>query len=448
MVETNQTAAVSLMDLLALLVRKIKPIIICALVFALLLAGYQGYKQFSAPAVSVSDSDYADALEDYKIQKAAIESQIEKTQSLIDAQEKYNRESLLMQIDPGNAYSTTEYIAISPAGANDADAAADNYQSARIAKLYSTYWKTLDLSKVLSTEKTKDMPDQYVRDVVEISEITDGVIELKVIGNDAAETEKLADVVYSILANSKNIIEKDSYKHDFTLIGRSTICAADNDLNDLQQNNYNKISALTAALEAPKAQLASLSAPVLPGGRSTMAIAKWGVIGLVLGLFIACAWIVCAKMLNGSVLSSNHVRDNLGIEYLGKPASPATGIAKSADSISGEPSWKSLDIACQYVAQVGKLKLGDAKNVLVLSTLDVNETNGQVQALMRTLKNSGYSVKFVGNAVSNPIVLSELPACDSVILAEAVYATKIQNMSEIISKAGIANKSIAGFVLI
>lgn len=448
--EPSQTMQIRIKDILALIVRYAKPIIIFTIICAILFGCYAGYKGYSDVYV-VSDSDYYRELSEYNAQKKTINLQIEQTQQLIDSERQYVSDSLLMQIDPNNEYVTNVYAAISGIDTSSVGKmiasgdVAESYLANRIASLYGAYWETIDLNEALKTSSFENYSNKYLREVVEFSSEETGVLAISVIGSDPDETESLANAMFNVLLNYKDTVATNSYDHSLNLIGSSTKTVIDKELNDIQQNHYTLISDNVKVLEGQKSSLSALNAPDSIGKN----IVKFVLIGFVLGAFISICWVVISNFLGDYVLSAQQLRDNANIDCIGSTCSAGKSLlAKAAGNISGDPYFASSQDALVYIQESAKSRLQSAKNVLLISTLDISHSNDEIAGIIGNLEKAGYSVEFVGNANNNPKLFAGISDCDKAIFVESVCKTKLSNVLEIQNRVDFAEKTVAGVVLV
>ena len=144
-------STISLTDLLAVVIQKWKGICGALLAFALLLGGYQAYKQVSLandPENSPEkiEERYQTALEDYETQKENLQKTLENQERSLESKEEYLEKSILLQIDPYDKYVANIVFTFS-----DIDESAQlfrypntaaDYLPKKIRSQYIELWKT------------------------------------------------------------------------------------------------------------------------------------------------------------------------------------------------------------------------------------------------------------------------------------------------------------------
>ena len=107
--ETEET--ISLQELLAAMIRAWKGILVTMLVFALLLGGYQAYRQVSLARDPENSPEkieerYQTALEEYETETDRLQRTLGEQKALLPSKEEYLEKGLLFQIDPYDEYVT------------------------------------------------------------------------------------------------------------------------------------------------------------------------------------------------------------------------------------------------------------------------------------------------------------------------------------------------------
>ena len=164
-------------ELAAILVRRGKIVLIFAVIFALLLGGWQGFKLLEAAKAPKNspaqiEDRYEKALKAYQEERAHLERQVADKQKQLDNQIAYNEESLLMKIDPLNKTVTTIHLMISGLDNEElnqmflTETLAIDYAIGRIQKQYSLYWDRITLQKELTGTPYRGVEEKYIQEVV------------------------------------------------------------------------------------------------------------------------------------------------------------------------------------------------------------------------------------------------------------------------------------------
>ena len=173
-------STISLTDLLAVVIQKWKGICGALLAFALLLGGYQAYKQVSLandPENSPEkiEERYQTALEDYETQKENLQKTLENQERSLESKEEYLEKSILLQIDPYDKYVANIVFTFS-----DIDESAQlfrypntaaDYLPKKIRSQYIELWKSMDVPKDIGIPKYADMEWKYLSWIVSVSSL-------------------------------------------------------------------------------------------------------------------------------------------------------------------------------------------------------------------------------------------------------------------------------------
>ena len=107
---------IDLKDLMFAVLRKWRPIVLLAIVFALLLGGFKIFKGLNQlkdeEYVKQNQEEYKASLDQYNATKKRLEKELANIEENIESQQKYKDESILLNINPYDEYmeSATFYI--------------------------------------------------------------------------------------------------------------------------------------------------------------------------------------------------------------------------------------------------------------------------------------------------------------------------------------------------
>ena len=157
---------IGLTDLLAAAIRAWKQICVTMLVFALLLGGYQGYRQYKLATDPENSPEkieerYQAALEDYEKRGEELQKKLEGQEESLASKEEYREESLLIKIDPYNKYITNIVFSFSNIDESAQlfrypNTAAD-YLPKKIRSQYLELWKSMDVPRDLADGRYADL---------------------------------------------------------------------------------------------------------------------------------------------------------------------------------------------------------------------------------------------------------------------------------------------------
>ena len=432
---------ITISDLLAIIIRKGKQIILIGVALALLLGAAKG--------VASDEGRLDQELLEYEQKLLKLESAIEKASEDADKVQNYIDNSLWMKIDPHNKYEASFYLSISGVdehalsmsfGPEETPA---DYLTKRIATQYRVLWDSLDLSSELGISRYENVLDKYVREVVDMSILDDGILQITAIGNSKNEVRESADAARNLLTSLAEVVAKNSYPHsldEFNYVEKNQI---DGKMADAQGAYHELLDGYNGTITEAENKLRTLAAPE----SIRVAVIKMVVIGGVVGVALACIWFVGKSLLQDFLLSSAQVEQSLGLPLVGSATTPKGLFARIATAISGERVWKDEAQALGYISETVKMRAtGD--QILLLSTLPLDASSENVQKVYSALAEVGLKPTCAGDFSHNPDALLQLSKCDSVVLLESVDKTKLSNVSKTLQFAKELEKPVVGFVMI
>ena len=455
--------SLSLIELLAVVVRRGKTLLASTLVFALLLGGFQTYRQVSkanSPENSPEkiEERHQTALTEYEEKKADLEEQLADTKKLRDSKKEYIDNSHLMAIDPYHEYTTYIHLAVS--GIDDGafqqvfrqqDTPLE-YLISKIQNQYLVIWGSQDLPAVLNLPAYEHSEDKYLREVVKMASANGGLLTITANGKSAEESEALADAVYQWMLSQESSIASASYAHHLSLVNQTTKVMVDQDLEKTQENAKTDLSNYEEKIEDLNEQIEDLKEPNREEGYSTSTIvksvAKYAVLGAVVGLFLACAVVFMLALFRNRLEVSYQLEQGLNIPFLGSLAPRGDLFNRLSCRISSERTWKDHNQALACVAEKSRLYLDGKQNIVVLTTQLIGQDAPVVQELLEMLSKDGRTVHFVNDAAHNPQMVTSIPACDSVVFAEKTGSSSLISITDAAALVKKLGKAIDGFVLI
>lgn len=441
---------ITLRELLAVIVRGGRCVLALAVVLALVLGLY------SLAIVSGDDpmhnEEYRIALEAYRVNKEQKEASIDQLKKDIEKQETYNQKSLLMQVDPDNKHVTTMTFVISGidiSATNESfssDETPISYMTERIQAQYNTLWKQINLEKLVEGTTYEGVEETYLREMITFSVGAGGMLSLSVIGSDVASCGKIINAVYTILADSKSVVERASYAHDFVpLHEANTKVSEDAALEKKQLENQQKIETDKAEILKLEKELLKLEEPANPFGM--MYVAKRVILGGIVGAALAVVWLVCRYLLSATVTASHKLAGCFSLTYFGSNAQPGTLWDRLAQKALGEYVWSDEAKAAAYITEKGVAHIPEDATVAVVTSLS-NLNEESVNRVVEALGGKGRVVTFGDDAVYNAETLALMRQSSGIVLLERAFVSKTAAVADVMTVAGDLEKPVYGFVMI
>lgn len=454
--------SVTLSELLAAVIRGWKKVIAVALVFAVLLGGFQAYRQIKAskdPENSPKEIEnrYQDAMESYDIQRENLEISLQDQLNELESEQEYIDHSLLMKLDPYNEYVTYIHLAISDLdeGAfqqifRQQDTPID-YLTSKIQSQYLVVWQILDLADSLDLPNGPKSESKYLQEVVTLERTEGSLLKITGYGTSARESERLADAAYKCLLNQQDAVTDGSYPHRFSIVNKTTKSIVDLSLRESRQSHFDSIKTLTTNIENLQKQLDELTVPEHEAGFSAVvvikSVIKYIIAGAAGGVLLACFCIFVMAIFSSRAASSFQLERLLSIPYLGTGTVPGM-MERLANYVVGERTWKESEKAVSYVSEQVKALLPAGSQILILTTLPESRAEKSVSVLQSAIAAAGYTTHAVHDAAHNPKAAEDILQYERILLAEAVKYSSLIDIKSVLEQIRLYKKDAAGFVMV
>ena len=452
---------ISLAELLAAIVRKWRGICVSLVVFALLLGGYQTYKQISLARDPENSPEkieerYQAALESYETRKENLQKTLESQEETLASKEEYLEKSILIQIDPYNEYVAKIVFTFSNIDESAQlfrypNTAAD-YLPKKIRSQYIELWKSMDVSKDIGIAKYADVEWKYLSEIVSVSSLEGELVSIQAVGGTASDAETLAGAVYDYFESHRDVIAAGSAQHSFALVNRTTKNIIDEGLDTKRENLETEIENLKTSIENSKQAIEDLEEPEREEGYSAAtiikAVIKYAVLGALAGIFLACLVVCCWWIFANRLANSFHLEQVAGAPFLGSLHIPGSPAERLAVTVMGERSWKDTHQAAAYIREQAKSVFPGKGTVLLLSTLPEKLSGTGMNELAAILSEDGYAVTPVMDAVYNPKAVETLQNCAAVVFVEMAGQSSMTAIRNSATQVENAKKSVLGVVMI
>lgn len=445
----NTTMEISLKEIIAVIVRGGKKILVVALAFAILFGGISLLNQGSAAA---AEQAYDAQLEEYEKAKDVLDHEIEKLNKDLENQKQYNENSQLMQIDPYNKITTTVVFAVSgikletvtdPFSVTETPV---SYATSRIQAQYVGVWNGLDLGQIAKGTRYEGVGDKYLREVIKLENMDGGVLQLTVEGSSAAESEQIARALYAAVQQGKEMVTKASYEHELVMLNDViTKTSIDTELEKKQLENAEKYDRYEVSLAAKEAELAALAMPVFDGGRKAVIVNA--ILGAVAGALVAMLALVGAHFVAGRVSGAKQLTNRYGLVHFGSLTKKSGLFVKLGSRIMGEKHWSDRQQALNYISTNSVNNLPENAEVTVVSSLSCMDENAAGE-IADALSAQGRKAVFVTDVAHNPEALAAIARSSGIVLAERAFVSQNAAVKELLATAKELNKPVYGFVML
>lgn len=466
-------------DLAALmmtLLHKLKPILLTAVVCAVLFGGVAGVRAAKGGSTSAEKQKaYEQALDEYEQKKAdyafeqkqyeqstANNQQMQKrAQETLEQAQDYAENSLLGQLNAYNVWTA------------QADVYVDAADASRTAALLTAYSNQLTSGDALEqAAEAVNLQARYLTGVIAAEPQVSGtetvtysgVLTLRAYAADQVRAQAMLDAMLGQLNRLHDSISAAVGSHGVRVISTGISQGVSMELRATQQENNADIQELQSQLvELQSAQQAlddnlasakstweSAEEPALDGGAAS-SVAKYLLIGFLLGGVLACGVVVVRFLLDGMVYSASELNRSTGLPVLGALASDRTKKAGKLDAklyqMEGRPDGSAdAEMLC-LMAQTIRSRAPEAKNILVTGDLPADQLEALAAALQATEPLRGQSVTAAESILKAAATVPHVVAADAIVLAADCTVTRTDAVREQNEKIVRLGKQILGCIV-
>ena len=471
-----QEEETDLAALMMTLLHKLKPILLTAVVCAVLFGGVAGVQAAKGGSTSAEKQKvYEQALDEYEQKKAdyafeqkqyeqstANNQQMQKqAQETLEQARDYAENSLLGKLNAYNVWTA------------QADVYVDAADASRTAALLTAYSNQLTSGDALEqAAEAVNLQARYLTGVIAAEPQVSGtetvtysgVLTLRAYAADQVRAQAMLDAMLGQLNRLHDSISAAVGSHDVRVISTGISQGVSMELRAAQQENnvdiqelQNQLVELQSAQQtlddnwnSTKSDWKNISEPALDGGAAS-SVAKYLLIGFLLGGILACGVVVVKFLLDGMVYSASELNRSTGLPVLGALASDRTKKAGKLDAklyqMEGRPDGSAdAEMLC-LMAQTIRSRAPEAKNILVTGDLPADQLEALAAALQATEPLRGQSVTAAESILKAAATVPHVVAADAIVLAADCTVTRTDAVREQNEKIVRLGKQILGCIV-
>ena len=414
-------------------------VVVLGLVFALLLGGKELLSAAKAPEQPTEE--FQQVMEKYEQEKLKLENALSLEQRELNNLQTYMQNSKRMQLDPNNKRVSTLVLGISVEA--EIGTAYDAVLS-QIQEQYAGLMKGFDLTQFTKGTEYENVPDKYLREVIELDSKDVGVLTLTVMGNDGTDCQKVASNIYAALLEKKFAVEAASYGHQLSqLTDAVTRTEVDLELEKEQTEKLDKLEQLRLSVLKLQEDLQALAEPSAATSNETV---KNTVIGGLIGVILAVVWLVLRQMFAGKITGTRQMVEDFQLPCIGNTVRSKGVWPRLAQLVVGERTWKNTQDALSYIQGSADAYLPAQGSVALVSTLPQMD-KAVAEGIEKALSREGRQVVVVQDLFHNPKGLNAICASEGVVLLEKTYQSKMVAISEAVDQVQELGKPIYGFIV-
>ena len=480
----EQEEEIDLVSLLFTVLRKYHQMLAVALACAVIFGAAAGIQTATDGAVSADaqeeydaamteyrqkKADYDAAVRQYKLDTTSNEQAQADTQKALEDAQTYAEHSMLSNLDAHNVWTARADLYIKT---NYQIMPGSVYQNpdntSAVVQAYANLLVNGDaMDKAADALK---LQARFLREVVTAEPVQNangtysGLLTIRVNAADQNSAEKILNELLSHLDEVQASISAAIGSHTVATVAQSCSCIVSTDLLAQQQAQSDNIAALQAqmqTLQATREQLdetyadtqanwAAVSEPVLHAALLS-SIAKFALIGFVVGVFVV-AGIVCVQFLAaGRVYSAKELKRACNLPVLGALASEKSKTAQKLDAAlnraEGRPNGSTdAEMLC-LMAETIRSRAPQARRVLVTGDLPAEQLTALAAALQATDALRSVTVTAAESILKAAATVQQVNLADSIVLAADCSCSRyaaVNDQNEQIRRLG---KSVLGCIV-
>ena len=466
--ENTYEQEIDLKDLMFAVLYKWRPIIITAVIVAVLLGGFKGMRSFQcyrdADAQAEAQESYQQDLEVYNTSKSAYEREIDNITNDIQKQQEYLESSILMNVSPydvcearADLFIRTDYEIMPGMMYQNVD-----YTDTIIQAYQSLLTSNAFLGKVAAKA---GLEQQYLQELISVergsmssddetfSRFTN-LLTIRVKHADQRQAEDILELLLSRVEELHEQVAASIGEHSVSVVNRAAGAMVDLELADQQKDAGDQVTKLQSSLADKEKALKELKEPaktVLSRGTVVKQAVKYAVLGGVLGGFMAVFFVCVMFLMSDKLYAAKEMRRRYDLHVLGSFA--ATGAKKAGvidrwlnrlegrkPAVSAEQSYALL------AANIGNYAADGAKILLTGTTAESESLKDLAANLQQYLPDQ--ELVYGGNMLEHAETVKLLPECDSVVLVEQIGKSVYSAMEQEVEKIRSLQKNMAGCIVI
>ena len=488
--QDDDESEISLLNLLYHILRRWRSIVLFAVLFCALLGGFKlakGVRALGSTDLKDEQKNYESQLQGYTISKEHLENQVKELTEAIQDKEDYYDHSVLMKLDPKQAYKGTVTFVVTDADevssteANrDLSLAIDRKMNSVLGSYVALIQNGTILRDVQNGLSSK-LDQKYLAELIYTQvDYQSKLLHITVVGDDKQQVQSISDAIVQGLQNASVQMNASVAAHRLELLSSYVGNDADTSIpigmipetgvntsdasyqtsiEGIQKSYTSSITDMQNQLLDCNNQLSELEEPEPPAGNSRTSVLKegikYGIIGFIAGAFLLVFAYALQYLLSGKLMDSDELNDRYGIMLLGDYHAPLhehpNRMDRWIDRMNGITEDKqSLESVYALSAANIMAQIGAEKNpkLLLMGNAKAKDFDATVAALSEKLCSSGIDVIMAGNVNKSASAIEKLRQAEQIVLIEQRGASQQQDIQkELLTLRKLEKKIIGAIVL-
>ena len=229
----NYEQEIDLKDLMFAVLRKWRPIILIAIVFAVLLGGMKGagaLKQMKdSEYLAAKQQEYDNSMDQYAISKASLEKEVENIKASLESQNEYMEKSVLMNINPYDEYVTAAAFYVGTDYQIMPGMAYQNPNTASsIMQAYMSMIQNGDMYNYVLNGMSAPLDRRYLQELVTVTpNLENNMFDIRVISSSEEGASSIMKLIMDSLNEYSQVITQAIGPHTLKVMSSSACPGAD-----------------------------------------------------------------------------------------------------------------------------------------------------------------------------------------------------------------------------
>lgn len=441
----NKEWEMSFGDLFRNALYKWKCIMALALVFAILLGGFQAWRTMQGNAKTIDEGEVAQ----YQSELRFWELQLANAKKVLKTQEDNMTASPLMQMDPEHAYVAGAYLFVN---SDYQIMPGMDYQNPdESGSILAVYQNVLSGAETLSiiSQQTGIAP-HHLSSLIQIDANTTHLLHIQVYHWDAAVAEEILNLLLERAETAGEEAAGQISEHTAEVMLQSVEACVDyNVIVSRQEKQIKNLTAYQKDVTEAEEQVKTLKKSNPASGPKSVAkqAVIWAVVGAVLGAGMQAVLICVVFVFRTTVYSAEELKDRSKLQVLGSVAAksvchdPIIRILRKAEGRAQPDLHRSAELIAENLHNY----VSDEKQILVAGTVGA-ET---IQRVTGALQEKCGAIKLVpgGNLLTDAQAVRQLRQCDGVILLEACGKSRYKDVFRAAEYVTSVGKQLIGCIV-
>ena len=460
----NDEIELRLSDLFWSVMRHWRGIVITMLVCGVLLGAFglfREYRSYTDPeAKAKAEEDYRASVEKYERSKETYETKVENLRTWISRLDYYKQNSIMLLMDPYDIYRTTVTYFV------DSDYEImpgvmfqnPNYTEA-LVNSYEAAVSRIDFDELIDLPNGADLTTQHTvnkyatKTVYAIeADVANGLMTITVISDTQKRGDKIMTEIRRVMTENEQMLNQVVGEHKLSVVSEGSERTLDLDLANLQTAFTNDYESNSTELDKAEESLKNLKEPTQTVPSKTSVITKgikFGILGLVAGLFAAAVLLIFDFFNKDKVVSISGLQTRFGLPVLGVIRGDEKKLKKIDKMVAeklGAEGWPEAEEAASYTASAIRLRLKEDLPVLFVGTAGQEKLEkicGMVSAKLPEVK-----TRVGGNVNRSAEAMEALRQKTAVICVEEWQNSVNEEITQEMDALRASGNPVVGFIVI